>query len=259
MCVDVAFPPASARRSIRRPVEPAPSLRKIIKTICSRRFTSSSLRPIPVLPVTTPIVAAPTPCTSHRWRSLRASSADIPTWSAPHSSTHRPAITSHTARRLWRHRPTHVVRLAPLVRRSWPPTSACPVRVSPVTGFPHPAARGSTPAEASVQASSSVLWTAAFNTVSIPPHSITVAAPFRDLPRGDSPVADTLDFVVPDRMPRFRVLTPHAPMVHFQQASAGDRGVLPILTSASLPTPPCRGCARPRRGRSTEHSPGWRR
>ena len=66
-------------------------------------------------------------------------------------------------------------------------------------------------------------------------------------PPGDG----TISRALPSRL---RGLSP-APV----EAPPAEQAPGPPVTPASLPMPPCRGCARPGRGRSREHSRGWRR
>ena len=92
-------------------------------------------------------------------------------------------------------------------------TSASPVRASPVTGFrtsPSSSVRASV--IASARASGWVLRTTALSSVCTP-HSIAVAAPFRELRPRRFPFAHTLDFVVPDRVPRLWFSHPTQPAV----------------------------------------------
>ncbi len=183
-----ALPPSPASAPRRPPVSaPLPMPRPALPATCFARVPSArpavttTRSPPGDVPLSSPL------------RSL-ASSARHPSrlrsLTLPERFVRRQPHASLTARRLRRHRCTHAVRLAALVVGTAAPRSRRPVRVSPATRFRiTPRTRVRTSADASADASGSVLRTTAVSTVGSPLHSVAVAAPFRRLRPRRSPFA----------------------------------------------------------------------
>ena len=173
--------PRSARRRHRRPASASPV----------RASPASGFR-IPPAPVST---ARASTHASGRSRSLY-------TFLPQHGGMVR-APSFNTIHPCYIPPPSRLAALNPLPRsarrRHRRPASASPARASPASGFRIPPCPG---VRTTAVASGSVLRTTARSSFGSAPHSVAVAAPFRRSRRRRSPLAFTLGFIVPDRVPR---------------------------------------------------------